>query len=173
MAAQRALLVNSPDAAVATAAKAAFSTAHQNLDPVLFEQHKAALGLKGEPARGAVTFQKLCAACHKADGRGAEVGPDLATVRGHTREQILRDIIYPSLTIAPQYHQFVVGTRDGRLITGLLASSSATSYAIRRQGGEEVTVLRMDVDDLREHPGLTDARKAHGRTRGPGCSGPA
>ncbi len=146
--AQRAFLIGTPDQPIAAAAKALFSSASRKLDPEFFERFKPALDLVGDPAKGALTFQKLCATCHKAAGRGVEVGPDLVTVKGRTREQILRDVLYPSSSVAPQYHQYVVGTADGRLITGLLASSSGTSYAIRRQGGEEVTLLRMDVEEL-------------------------
>ena len=146
--AQRARLLGSSDPAVAAAAKAVFGPASRTLDPKLFERSKGALDLRGDPARGAATFRKLCITCHKAGGEGAEVGPSLASVKNRPRDQILRDILYPSLTFAPQYHQYVVATNDGRLITGLLAASSATSYTIRRQGGEEVTVLRKDVEEL-------------------------
>jgi putative heme-binding domain-containing protein len=146
--AQRARLLGSSDRAVAAAAKAVFGEASRKLDPKLFEKYKGALDLRGDPARGSVTFKKLCITCHKAGGEGAEVGPHLASVRNRPRDQVLRDILYPSMTFAPQYHQYVVATNDGRLITGLLVASSATSYTIRRQGGEEVTVLRKDVEEL-------------------------
>jgi putative heme-binding domain-containing protein len=148
--AQRARLLGSSDPAVATAAKTVFGPASRTLDPKLFEKSKAALDLRGDPARGAAAFKKLCITCHKAGGEGAEVGPSLASVKNRPRDQILRDILYPGMSFAPQYHQYVVATSDGRLITGLLAASSATSYTIRRQGGEEVTVLRKDVEELRD-----------------------
>jgi putative membrane-bound dehydrogenase-like protein len=146
--AQRARLLGLSDPGLAATATAVFGEASRKLDPQLFEKSKGALDLQGEPARGAAVFKKLCITCHKAGGNGAEVGPSLASVKNRTRDQILRDILYPSLTFAPQYHQYVVATNDGRLITGLLAASSATSYTIRRQGGEEITVLRRDVEEL-------------------------
>jgi putative membrane-bound dehydrogenase-like protein len=148
--AQRARLLGSTDAAIATAARAVFGATARGLDPALFEKSQGALDLKGDPGRGAATFQKLCSTCHKSGRQGAEVGPDLASVRSRSRAEILRDILDPNLTFAPQYHQYVAATVDGRLITGLLASSSATSYTIRRQGGEEVTLLRIDVEELRD-----------------------
>jgi putative membrane-bound dehydrogenase-like protein len=146
--AQRTRLLGAADPAVAAAAKVVFGDLSRKLDPNLFETHKAALVLRGEPARGAATFKKLCITCHKTGGEGAEVGPNLASVKNRPRDQVLRDLLYPSMSFAPQYHQYVVGMNDGRLITGLLAASNATSYTIRRQGGEEVTVLRKDVEEL-------------------------
>jgi putative heme-binding domain-containing protein len=89
-------------------------------------------------------------ACHKTSRQGADVGPNLTSVRNRPRDQILRDILYPSMALAPQYHQYVLATNDGRLVTGLLVASSATSYTIRRQGGEQFSVLRKDVEELRD-----------------------
>jgi len=146
--AQRARLIGSSDRAVAAAAKAVFGEAGRNLDPQLFEKYKGSLDRPGDRSRGADTFKKLCITCHKTGGQGAEVGPNLTSVQNRPRDQVLRDVLYPSMTVAPQYHQYVVATTDGRLITGLLAASNATSYTIRRQGGEEVTVLRKDVEEL-------------------------
>jgi putative membrane-bound dehydrogenase-like protein len=147
---QRARLLGSTDRAVAAAAKAVFGEVDRKLDPKLFDKYKGSLDLPGDRSRGVALFQKLCITCHKAGGQGAEVGPSLASVKNRPRDQLLRDILYPSMTFAPQYHQYVVATNDGRLISGLLAASSATSYTIRRQGGEEVTVLRKDVEELND-----------------------
>jgi putative heme-binding domain-containing protein len=146
--AQRARLLGSTNPVVATAAKAVFGEASRKLDPKVFEAFKGALDLRGDPARGAPAFKKLCIACHKAGGEGTDVGPNLASVKNRPRDQLLRDILYPSMTFAPQYHQYVLSTHDGRLTSGLLVASNATSYTIRRQGGEEVSVLRKDVEEL-------------------------
>ena len=146
--AQRARLLGSTDKAVSGAAREVFGSADRKLDPKLFERYKAALDLEGDAARGGLTFKKQCIACHKAGGEGAEVGPNLASVKNRPREQTLRDILYPSMSFAPQYHQYVIATTDGRLITGLIISSNATGYTIRRQGGEQVALLRKDVEEL-------------------------
>ena len=146
--AQRARLLGSPDKTIAESAKSVFGAASRKLDPKLFDRHKPALDLAGDAGRGVATFKKLCIGCHKAGGEGAEVGPNLASVKNRPREQLLRDILYPSMAFAPQYHQYVLATTDGRLITGLLTSSNAAGYTIRRQGGEEITVLRKDVEEL-------------------------
>ena len=145
---QRARLLGSTDKSVAEAAKAVFGASNRRLDPGPFERLKPALGLEGDAARGAATFRRLCIACHKSGGEGAEVGPDLASVKNRPREQTLRDILYPSMSFAPQYHQYVLATADGRLVTGLIVASNASGFTIRKQGGEEVSVLRKDVEEL-------------------------
>ena len=147
---QRARLLGATDESIAEAAKAAFGPASRGGDPGPFERFKAALDLEGDGARGASTFKQRCIACHKAGGEGAEVGPDLASVKNRPREQVLRDILYPSLAFAPQYHQYVVATTDGRLVTGLIVASNASGFTIRKQGGEEVSLLRKDVEEMRD-----------------------
>lgn len=145
---QRARLLGSTDRAIASAARETLGAASKGIDAKLFDRFKPALALQGDHTKGAATFKKLCIGCHKAGGEGAEVGPNLASVRNRPREQVLQDILFPNTSFAPQYHQYVVATTDGKLLTGLLASSNAAGYTIRRQGGEEVTVLRKDVDEL-------------------------
>ena len=45
-------------------------------------------GKTGNAEMGRAVFKSICAKCHKLDGMGAEVGPDLATVR-HQPKQVL------------------------------------------------------------------------------------
>lgn len=52
------------------------------------------------------------------------------------------------MAFVPQYHRYVIATTDGKLVTGLPTSANAASYIICRQGGEDVTVLRKDVEEL-------------------------
>ena len=147
---RRARLLNSADKTVAGLAKTVFGEASRKLDPKLFETFRSALDLKGDPTRGLATFKQLCIACHKVGNDGAEVGPNLASVKNRPRDQVLREILYPGMSLTPQYRQYVLATTDGRLVTGLLTSSNATSYTIRQQGGAETTVLRKDVEELND-----------------------
>ena len=44
----------------------------------------------------------------------------------------------------------MIQTTDGKLITGVIANQSATSVTLRRKKGEEDTVLRSNISELRE-----------------------
>ncbi len=60
-----------------------------------------------------------CIRCHKYDGSGAEVGPDLTYIgQRMTRKRLLESILQPSQEIAPMYVPKVVLTDDGRLHIG-------------------------------------------------------
>ena len=61
-----------------------------------------------------------CANCHRYDGRGADVGPDLTTIgKRMDRHRLVQSILQPSQEIAPRYVPWIVTTQSGRLFTGL------------------------------------------------------
>jgi putative membrane-bound dehydrogenase-like protein len=61
-----------------------------------------------------------CAKCHRVDGRGADIGPDLSLVGRTDRRWIVESILQPSAVVAPHYQPWKVDTLDGRSRTGLL-----------------------------------------------------
>ena len=46
--------------------------------------YRPAVTLVGNREQGREIFGKICATCHQAEGRGIEVGPNLATVTGRS-----------------------------------------------------------------------------------------
>lgn len=141
--ARRADLLGFPDAALAARARAALQAAGP--DPGRFEAFRGALALKGDASRGEATFRKLCLSCHAAGNEGVAIGPNLASVRDNPPEQILRNIVEPNLAVLPNYVPYVVETRDGRILSGVVAASTAGSITLRRPGAEDVTVYRKDI----------------------------
>lgn len=66
-------------------------------------------------------FAVGCASCHRFDGFGGNIGPDLGSVgnRFSTRK-ILEDIIHPSKTISDLYGSKRVTLTNGRILEGLV-----------------------------------------------------
>jgi putative membrane-bound dehydrogenase-like protein len=141
--ARRSELLGFPDAALAARARTAL--ARLEPDPGRFEAFRGALDLRGDAARGAATFRKLCISCHAVGSEGVAIGPNLVSVRDNPPEQILRNIVEPNLVVLPNYVPYVVETRDGRILSGVLAASTAGSITLRRPGAEDATVYRKDI----------------------------
>lgn len=113
------------------------------------EAYHSALRLPANGAHGKAIFQKTCAACHRLDDVGTEVGPDLASaLRNKTPEGLLTDILDPSREVDPRYSNYVVTTRDGRTFTGLIAAETATSITLRRAEKAEDTILRTRIEEI-------------------------
>jgi putative membrane-bound dehydrogenase-like protein len=143
---RRAQLVGFPDPEISRRAQAILKDAQ--MDPKLFEDARGALALRGDAGRGRTTFKKLCITCHQAGGEGAVVGPALASVRDNPPEEILKNILYPSLVIAPQYAQYLVEMGDGQVLNGLIVESSEAAITLRRQGADDSKLLRRDIKNL-------------------------
>jgi putative heme-binding domain-containing protein len=69
-----------------------------------------------------------CYRCHRVDGRGNEVGPDLSTIGRTERRHILESILMPSSLVAPNYQTWFIATADGKVRTGLLARTELDEY---------------------------------------------
>jgi putative membrane-bound dehydrogenase-like protein len=115
----------------------------------VLEQYRVAAAGTGDATAGRAAFQKVCANCHRINGLGNEVGPDISDVRNKTREVLLSDILDPNRAVDPRYLDYVVATSDGRVLTGILVSESEAAIVLRRAEGKEDVVPRRDVESMR------------------------
>jgi putative heme-binding domain-containing protein len=106
----------------------------------------------GDPHAGAAVFKKLCAQCHKIHGEGEEVGPDITLNGRGSYEQLLSNVFDPSLVIGAAYEATTVATRDGRVLTGLIAEESPERIVLRLQGGKLEAIARSGVEELASSP---------------------
>ena len=86
--------------------------------------------------------------CHKVEGFGHEIGPNLATIKTRGPETILVNVLDPNREVNPLYLNYAVLTEDGRAMTGMIAAESATSITLRRAESATDTVLRIDIEQL-------------------------
>jgi putative membrane-bound dehydrogenase-like protein len=112
------------------------------------EEYRSTLTLAGDARRGLELYRKFCAPCHRSGTEGAEVGPDLATVRQKTPEELLVSILDPSREVNPQYVSIRVMTSGGDVLDGLAGAENATSLTLKRAGGETVTLLRIRIEKM-------------------------
>ena len=68
-----------------------------------------------------------CALCHRFNGQGGDIGPDLTTVKNKFDDRyLLESIIKPSNVISDQYGSKVVTMKDGTTHTGLVVERGKT-----------------------------------------------
>lgn len=87
----------------------------------------------GNAARGKTIFEGAggCMKCHRVNGKGSYLGPELSDV-GVTRRaaQLERSILEPDTEILPQNRFFSVTTPDGATITGRLLNLDTFSVQL-------------------------------------------
>lgn len=145
----RQALLTSPDAKVRSLAEKAFAGGVNADRAKVIAQYQQQLPKAGDVAKGKAVFAKTCAACHKLDGVGHSVGPDLAALANKSPEYMLAEILDPNRNLDNRYLEYVVNTTDGRTLNGLLANESAAGVTLRQADGKEVTVLRADFDGFK------------------------
>jgi putative membrane-bound dehydrogenase-like protein len=146
--ANREALLRLPDQKLrARAEKLLVKTASNRSDVI--RHYQEALRLEGQPRRGAVLFAKHCQACHQVQGQGHRVGADLGGVIGRAKEILLTDILDPNKEVSPDFVNYMVVTKAGQVLSGMIVAETAASIRLRRAEGLEDTVLRSEVLELR------------------------
>jgi putative membrane-bound dehydrogenase-like protein len=103
---------------------------------------------RGDAARGRILFQTHCATCHTLFGEGAKVGPDLTGAERKNRGYLVTQVVDPSAYIRPEYVAFVVETKDGRSLTGLVVESTAGAVTLVNGKNEKTVVPRDRIDEM-------------------------
>ena len=112
------------------------------------EQFRSALDHKGDFARGAILYRKLCLNCHRLGTEGHEVGPQLASITKKDPESLLESIIDPSAAVDSKYYNYQVLTADGRVFAGRLENETGSSVTLLATEGKRTTILRRDIEKL-------------------------
>jgi putative membrane-bound dehydrogenase-like protein len=103
----------------------------------------------GDLARGHDIFTKSCAVCHSLFGEGGKVGPDL-THSNRDREFLLGSMVDPSASIRKEYLAYELATKDGRILSGVIAEQSGANITLASSTGERIVVPQNQVVSLRE-----------------------
>jgi len=99
------------------------------------------------------TRDAQCASCHRLQGTGAHVGPDL----GHVAEKLsIREIaealMAPSRKLTEGYETYTVARIDGKILSGLKISDSNDAVHLRDHLGTDHIIPRSKVARLEKSP---------------------
>ncbi|MES1213820.1 MAG: PVC-type heme-binding CxxCH protein, partial [Singulisphaera sp.] len=145
---RRKQFLDSRDSAVRARATRLFGQVANQDRGRIYEDFKSVIALAPQAENGHAVFRKHCANCHRLDREGFAVGPDLFGIRNQPKEAILLHILIPEQEITQGFAAYTIETKDGRILTGLLASETATSVTLRQPLGKEEAVLRSDIERL-------------------------
>jgi putative heme-binding domain-containing protein len=86
---------------------------------------------RGNAENGEKIFRARCASCHRVNGRGGVLGPDLSRIGiGRTRATLVRQIRGSVEDIRPGYEPVTVTTADGRTVRGTRKNEDLFSVQI-------------------------------------------
>jgi len=102
-----------------------------------------------DPTKGKLIFEQKCATCHQLFGKGQKIGPDLTSAERQTLAPLVGHIVDPSANIRPEFRAFVVETKDGRVITGLVAEETAGAVTLLDAKGERIVIPRERIGEMK------------------------
>jgi len=102
---------------------------------------------KGSIHRGRLVFETQCSKCHKFEGKGHDVGPNLDGA-GRDIEYLLVNILDPNRVIGQPYFIHTVERKDGRVETGLLTAEDDISVTLKNENDAIKVILKKDIDQM-------------------------
>src|SRR5678815_4422891 len=80
---------------------------------------------------------------------GGKVGPDL-THSNRDREFLLGSLVDPSASIRKEYLAYELTTKDGRILSGVIADQTGGNITLATSTGERTVIPQNQVASLRE-----------------------
>jgi putative heme-binding domain-containing protein len=113
----------------------------------------ALLGLRGDATRGRLIFTSnpaaQCKSCHRLGDVGENIGPDLAKIgTKYTKPALLDQILEPSKTIDSQFVAYLLETKDGRALSGLVVEKTDRAVVLKDAQGKTIKVPTTEVEQL-------------------------
>jgi len=95
--------------------------------------------------RGKLVFENQCAKCHKFDGRGHEVGPNLDGA-GRDIEYLLVNVLDPNRVVGQPYYIRTAELKNGRVETGLLVAEDEQTVTLKAENDVIKVIARKDIE---------------------------
>ncbi len=92
-----------------------------------------------------------CSACHRMNGVGQAIGPDLTQLDPKWKAiDILKEILDPSANINEKFQSYVIETEDGRVVTGLVVEESDSELKVLENPLAKTEPLVLRKSDIAE-----------------------
>lgn len=114
----------------------------------VLKQFLPAAEKSGDVARGKELYAANCAVCHKLEGLGQSIGPDLTGVGARPKAEILQEILDPNRSVESNYVLWTAETRAGDIFAGRLDTETQTSIELTDLTGKKHAIQRRDIASL-------------------------
>ena len=108
---------------------------------------------RGNASRGRAVFlsgKGACVTCHRIEGQGGGLGPDLSHIGSiRQKKDLLEAILFPSSTLVNGYESYHVSTHSGERMTGVVFEETDTAIVLKDATQQETRFLREAIQELR------------------------
>tara|TARA_B100000809_G_scaffold167329_1_gene164686 strand:- start:257 stop:1285 length:1029 start_codon:yes stop_codon:yes gene_type:complete len=144
-------------AAAVFAGSAPASEGQFSLDPSSLARLEEAVNARGDPAKGREIFldsrDAQCANCHRLQGVGAHVGPDLEPIVGKMSiRQLAEALMAPSRKLTEGYETYTIAKIDGKILSGLKLKDAGGRLLLRDGLGRDTVISREQIVRMEKSP---------------------
>lgn len=106
----------------------------------------------GDAERGRKIFfertQVSCVRCHKAQGTGGDVGPELTKIAADkNREYLLEAVVIPNKAIAKNFESVLLVTDEGLQVSGIVKGEDDKELRLMTAEGKLVTIPKDSIEE--------------------------
>jgi putative heme-binding domain-containing protein len=124
-----------------------------SLEPGQIEKIRRLVEEKGNPKRGREIYLNArlvaCVSCHRLEGVGGAVGPDLTRIWDTmSLDKILESILDPSREIKEGFQTYRLTTTEEQVFTGLKVLENGREVVLRESTGRDIRISREQIESL-------------------------
>ncbi len=100
---------------------------------------------KADPMKGKAVFAKTCATCHKLNGEGGAIGPELTGSQRNNLDYLLENVLDPSAVVAREYTVTNIELMNGRTVSGIVVQETERALTVQTPN-EKLVIAKPDIE---------------------------
>ncbi len=106
----------------------------------------------GNADKGKIQFMARCFICHKLFGEGGQIGPELTGYDRSNADFWLDNLFMPSMEIREGFGAYIVKTKGGQILTGLMDAQDAKGIVIKDMANNKTALKQTDIESMTASP---------------------
>lgn len=106
----------------------------------------------GDADKGKIQFMARCFICHKLFGEGGQIGPELTGYDRSNADFWLDNLFMPSMEIREGFGAYIVKTKGGQILTGLMDAQDAKGIVIKDMANNKTALKQTDIESMTASP---------------------
>lgn len=106
----------------------------------------------GDAEKGKAQFMGRCFICHKLFGEGGQIGPELTGYDRSNADFWLDNLFMPSMEIREGFGAYIVKTKGGQILTGLMDAQDANGIVIKDMANNKTALKQTDIESMTASP---------------------
>ena len=145
---RRQLLLTHNDDEISKLAKESLQENSRPARAEVLKRYGPTINKPGDKLKGKALFVSHCSSCHRLDGTGTALGPDLAALSNRAPQTYLNGILDPNQGVDGDWIQFIAKTKKDLTFMGSVTEETSASVTITGVTGERTKIPKNDLVSL-------------------------